>query len=249
MIILKTAREVDSIRKSCSIVAYVLGELYKAIEPGMSTEFLDKMAEELCFQKGGTPAFKNYRDFPFSICSSRDEEIVHGFPSVVSLKAGEILSIDFGVLYKGWYGDAAFTKAIGDHSKKAKKLIKVTKQCLYDGIEMARVGNRLGDIGHAVQTRAELNGFSVVKEFVGHGIGRDLHEDPQILNYGEPDKGVRLKAGMVIAIEPMVCVGAPETHTMPDGWTTVTKDHSLSAHWEHTLVVTDDGPVILTNRD
>ena len=249
MIILKSAKEIDGIRKSCSIVVHVLKELYKAIEPGMSTEFLNRMAEELCFQRGGTPAFKGYRGFPYSICSSRDEEVVHGFPSGVPLKDGEILSIDFGVLYKGWYGDAAFTKAIGHHSVKAAKLIKVTKQCLADGIAQAHVGNRLGDIGHAIQTRAETNGFNVIREFVGHGIGRDLHEDPQVLNYGDAGKGMELKAGMVIAIEPMCVQGTYETHVMPDGWTTITKDHKLSAHWEHTLVITDSGPEILTNRD
>lgn len=249
MIILKTAKEIDGIRKSCSIVAYTLKKLYSAIEPGVTTEFLNEMAEELCFQKGGTPAFRGYRGFPYSICSSRNEEIVHGFPTDVPLKNGEILSIDFGVLYKGWYGDSAFTKAVGHHSVKAAKLIRVTKQCLDDGIAQACAGNRLGDIGNAIQTRAEMNGFNVIREFVGHGIGRDLHEDPQILNYGDAGKGEMLKVGMAIAIEPMVVQGACETHTMPDGWTVITKDHKLSAHWEHTLTITDNGPEILTSRD
>jgi len=249
MIILKTLQEIDGIRKSCSIVSHVLKELYEAIEPGITTEFLNVMAEELCFEKGGTPGFNGYRGFPYSICSSRNEEIVHGFPSKVPLKSGDILSIDFGVLYKGWYGDSAFTKAVGDTSVKARKLIKITERCLYDGIAAAVPGNRLGDIGHAVQTRAEDHGYSVIRDFVGHGIGKELHEDPQVLNYGEKGKGIMLKSGMVIAIEPMVALGTNEIHILPDGWTAITKDHKLSAHWEHTIAILNDGPVILTDRN
>lgn len=249
MVVLKTIEQIDGIKKSCQIVAYVLQELYDNIKPGVSTEFLNTMAEELCFEKGGVPAFKGYRGFPYSICSSRNEEIVHGFPSPMPLVEGEILSIDFGVLYKGWHGDSAFTKGVGEVQPEAEKLIRVTKESLYNGIKAAVPGNRLGDIGHAVQSTAESAGFSVVKEFVGHGIGRELHEDPQVLNYGRPGEGTMLKPGMVIAIEPMVNQGTEKTHTMPDKWTTITQDHKLSAHWEHTIAIFESGPEILTERD
>lgn len=249
MVILKTAQQIDGIRKSCQIVAHVLSEIDKNIKPGVTTAYLNEMAEELCYEKGGTPAFKGYKGFPFALCSSRNEEIVHGFPSPVKLKEGEMLSLDFGVLYKGWYGDSAFTKAVGEVPVKTEKLIKVTWQCLMDGIGQAYTGNTLGDIGFAIQTRAEVYGFNVIREFVGHGIGKNLHEDPQVMNFGEPGKGLKLTEGMVIAIEPMVVMGSNEIHTMPDGWTTITKDHQLSAHWEHTIAVLSDGPEILTIRD
>lgn len=249
MVLLKTTKQIDGIRKSCRIVAFVLKELYENIKPGVSTAFLNEMAEELCFEKGGTPAFKGYRGFPYSICSSRNEEIVHGFPSPMPLIEGEILSIDFGVLYKGWHGDSAFTKGVGKISGPAEKLIQTTRESLYKGIKAAVPGNRLGDVGHAVQSTAESAGFSVVKEFVGHGIGRELHEEPQVLNYGRPGEGLLIKPGMVIAIEPMVNQGTEKTHTMPDKWTTITEDHKLSAHWEHTIAILETGPEILTERD
>ena len=249
MVVLKTAKQIDGIRKSCQIVAFVLKELYKNIRPGVSTQFLNQMAEDLCFEKGGVPAFKGYRGFPYAICSSRNEEIVHGFPSLMPLIEGEILSIDFGVIYKGWHGDSAFTKAVGKVDYDADKLIRVTKDSLYSGIKAAVPGNRLGDVGHAVQSIAEKAGFSVVKEFVGHGIGRELHEEPQVLNYGRPGEGIRIKPGMVIAIEPMVTQGSDKTHTMPDKWTTITEDHKLAAHWEHTIAILETGPEILTERD
>lgn len=249
MIILKLNKEIDGIRNSCKIVSYILRELFKNIEPDVTTNFLNTMAEDLCLQKGGIPAFKGYRGFPYSICSSRNEEIVHGFPSDIPLQSGDILSIDFGVLYKGWYSDSAFTKAVGTVSKKSEKLIKITERCLYDGITAAQPGNRLGDIGYAIQSRAEAHGYSVIRDFVGHGIGKELHEEPQVLNYGSPNTGVKLKPGMVIAIEPMLTLGTGETHTLPDGWTTITKDHTLAAHWEHTIVILENGPEILTTRD
>lgn len=249
MVLLKTTKQIDGIRKSCRIVAFVLKELYENIKPGVSTAFLNEMAEELCFEKGGTPAFKGYRGFPYSICSSRNEEIVHGFPSPMPLIEGEILSIDFGVLYKGWHGDSAFTKGVGKIPGPAEKLIQTTRESLYKGIKAAVPGNRLGDVGHAVQSTAESAGFSVVKEFVGHGIGRELHEEPQVLNYGRPGEGLLIKPGMVIAIEPMVNQGTEKTHTMPDKWTTITEDHKLSAHWEHTIAILETGPEILTERD
>ena len=246
MILLKTCKQIDNIRKSCAIVAYVLNELHNNIKPGITTLSLNNIAEELCLQKKGIPAFKGYKGFPFSVCASRNEEIVHGFPNELLLKDGDILSIDFGVLYKGWYGDAAFTTCVGTTTTEAIELIETTRLCLYDGIKAAVVGNRLGDIGYAIQSRAENNNYNVVREFVGHGIGKNLHEDPQVLNYGSAGVGYALKAGMVIAIEPMLTVGSADTEVLSDGWTTITKDRKLSAHWEHTVVITENGPEILT---
>ena len=249
MIILKTPTQINAMRKSNKIVAYVLRELKKAALPGVTTKYLNEMAEELCFQKGGTPAFKGYRGFPYAICSSRDDEIVHGFPSKIPLKSGELLSIDFGVLYKGWYGDSAFTKGIGKISKKASKIIKIGKECLNNGILAAKAGNTVGDIGHAIQHHAEKNGYNVVREFVGHGIGKNLHEEPQVLNYGERNTGYILKQGTVIAIEPMISSGVATAITLEDGWTTKTSDGELAVHFEHTVAITEKGLEILTNRD
>jgi methionyl aminopeptidase len=249
MIVLKTCKQIDSIRKSCNIVSYVLEELYKNIKPGITTKFLNDMAEELCLQKKGIPAFKGYKGFPFSLCTSKNEVVVHGFPDDVILKDGEILSIDFGVLYKGWYGDSAFTTCVGDVDDKDIDLIETTRLCLYEGIKAAIVGNRLGDIGYHIQNKAESNGYNVVKDFVGHGIGKNLHEEPQVLNYGSLHTGYELKSGMVIAIEPMLTVGSSDTEVLSDGWTTITKDRKLSAHWEHTIAITEEGPEILTIRN
>lgn len=249
MIILKTPSQIDGIRKSCKIVAYVLKELYEAIKPGITTKYLNQMAEELCLERGGTPGFKGYRGFPYSICSSRNEEIVHGFPSDSPLVDGEILSVDFGVLYKGWYGDSAFTKAVGNVDKDVKRLLKTGQECLDLGIKAARPYARIGDISHAVQKHAEKRSYSVVREFVGHGIGRDLHEDPPIPNYGAGNSGSLIKKGMVIAIEPMVCAGHHKTCTLLDGWTTITADKKLAVHFEHTIAITESGTEVLTKRD
>lgn len=246
MVILKTSKEIDAMRKSNRIVGYVLSNLYRTIKPGITTNFLNEMAEDLCFQKGGTPGFKGYRGFPYSVCSSRNEEVVHGFPSNDPLEEGEILSIDFGVLYKGWYGDAAFTKSVGTVDDEKQKLIDSTEKCLYDGIAAAQPWNRLGDIGYAIQRRSEINGYCAIRNFVGHGIGRELHELPQVLNYGRPNEGLLLKPGTVIAIEPMLVTGSNEVETLSDNWTAVTKDRGLSAHWEHTIAITEKGPEILT---
>lgn len=249
MIILKTPSQIDGIRRSCEIVAYVLTELKNSIKPGITTKYLNEMSEELCFQRGGTPGFKGYRGFPYSICSSRNEEIVHGFPSDIPLMEGEILSIDFGVLYKGWYGDSAFTAPVGTVSKETKKLLEVGKACLYEGINTARMYKRIGDISNAVQTYAEKRSYNVVRDFVGHGIGRDLHEEPQVPNFGPKGMGYMLKSGTVIAIEPMVSAGTCEIVTMKDHWTVKTADGMPAVHFEHTVAITENGTEILTKRD
>ena len=246
MILLKTAAQIDGIRKSCKIVAIVLNELKHLIAPGISTAELNKAAEDICYQHNAIPAFKGYRGFPYSICASKNKEIVHGFPNKIPLKSGDIISIDFGVIYKGWYGDAAFTKCVGVAGNKKIKLINITKQCLDKAINKAWPGNRIGDIGFVIQSHAENNGFNVIKDFVGHGIGRDLHEDPQIKNYGARGEGKILKVGMTIAIEPMIVQGTSETLTMNNKWTVVSKDGGLSAHFEHSIVITKEGPEILT---
>ena len=249
MFILKTESQIDSIRKSCQIVAFVLKELKSNIKPGITTEFLNSMAEDLCFQKGATPGFKGYRGFPYSICASRNEEIVHGFPSNIPLQNGDILSIDFGVIYKGWYGDSAFTIPVGVISEDMERLLSVCEKCLFAGINMAKPGNYVGDISNAVQTYAENRSYGVVREFVGHGIGKDLHEDPQVPNLGSKATGPVLKTGTVIAIEPMVSAGTCDIKTMSDGWTAVTADGMPSAHFEHTIAITEHGTEILTKRD
>jgi methionyl aminopeptidase len=249
MIILKTPSQIDGIRRSCEIVAYVLKELKNNIKPGVTTNYLNEMAEDLCLQKGGTPGFKGYRGFPYSICSSRNEEVVHGFPSNNKLVEGEILSIDFGVLYKGWYGDSAFTAPVGIVSKEIKKLLAVGEACLYEGIKVAKAYNRIGDVSHAVQTYAEKRSYNVVREFVGHGIGQDLHEEPQVPNFGPKGRGYMLKPGSVIAIEPMVSAGTCEILTMKDRWTVKTADGMPAVHFEHTVAITNNGTEILTKRN
>jgi len=249
MIILKTTRQINGIRKSCRIVAYILSELKKAIVPGVTTNELNTMSEELCYGRGAIPAFKDYRGFPYSICASRNEEIVHGFSNDIPLVAGDILSIDFGVLYKGWYGDSAFTAPVGKISTETSRLMRVGKECLYRGIEAASAYRRVGDISNAVQTHAEKNNYNIVKGFVGHGIGKNLHEEPQVPNYGTSHTGYILKPGTVIAIEPMLTLGSSDTIILKDGWTTITKDRKLSVHFEHTIAVTEHGTEILTIRD
>lgn len=249
MIILKTLTQIDGIRKSCAITAYVLKELEKNINPGVTTNYLNTLAEDLCYQRGGTPAFKGYKGFPFSICSSLNEVIVHGFPNDNPLKEGDILSVDFGVLYKGWYGDSAFTKGVGKISKEAQRLLDTGKECLYKAIDITRPFCRVGDISNVIQEHVEKNGFNVVRNFVGHGIGRNLHEEPQIPNFGKEHTGLSLKSGSVIAIEPMITAGAYETRILEDGWTAVTQDGKLAAHFEHTIAITSDGVEILTRRD
>jgi len=249
MIILKTKKQINKIKKSCEIVAYILKVLYDKAVPGTTTLDLNNIAEKLCGEEKVVPAFKGYRGYPFSICSSRNQEVVHGFPSNTPLASGEILSIDFGVICDGWYGDSAFTKGIGQIDESAEKLIKVTNECLSIGINSIVAYGRLGDVSRAIQEHAEHNNFGIVREFVGHGIGRELHEDPQIPNYGHAGVGPILKPGLVIALEPMLTEGSNRLVTLTDGWTTVTEDGKLSAHFEHTVAITDDGIEVLTNRD
>jgi methionyl aminopeptidase len=249
MVILKSPREIEKIRFSNQIVAEILGELKEKVVPGIDTLTLNRISEELAARKDAKPAFKGYRGFPFSLCASVNEQVVHGFPSKVPLEEGSILSMDFGIYYNGYYGDSAITIAVGEVSDAAKRLMTVTEAALYVGIGQAVPGKRLSDISHAIQKHVEEAGFSVVRKFVGHGIGKDLHEDPQIPNYGNPGLGVRLKPGMVFAIEPMVNMGGYEVETLEDRWTAVTKDRSLSAHFEHTIAITAGGPVILSDVD
>ncbi len=249
MVILKSPSEIEKISQSNVIVAEILEILQQKVKPGSDTATLDKLSEELALARNASPAFKGYRGYPYSLCTSVNQQVVHGFPSKRLLKEGDILSMDFGIFYNGYYGDAAITVPVGKVSKVAERLMKTTKKALRWGIEQAVPGKRLSDISHAIQSCVEAAGFSVVRKFVGHGIGKALHEDPQIPNYGEPGMGIRLKPGMVLAIEPMVNVGSYEVKTLEDGWTTVTKDGSLSAHFEHTIAVTEDGPVILSTTN
>lgn len=246
MVILKLPDEIEKLRTSNLIVAEILSEIRERVRPGVTTSELDDYCEELCRKKRVKPAFKGYRGYPFALCTSVNGEVVHGMPSDRPLVSGDILSLDFGVNYKEYYGDAAITVPVGAVSDEAKRLLKVTEAGLYDAIRQARAGNRLGDVSSAVQERVESAGFSVVRDFVGHGIGRSLHEDPQIPNYGVRGRGIELKPGMVLAIEPMVNEGSYEVQVLPDGWTVVTKDGKLSAHFEHSVAVTENGPDILS---
>jgi len=235
-------------RRSGHIVRQVLDAVKEAIAPGVSTMDLERVAEHKIRDLGAKPAFKGYYDYPCVLCTSINDEVVHGIPSERRvLKAGDIVSVDTGVVLDGYYGDAAITVPVGDGvSPQLQKLLEVTRESLFKGIEAARIGNTIGDVGAAVQQVVESNGFSVVREFVGHGIGTRLHEDPQVPNYGTPGHGPKLRDGMVLAIEPMVNVGRPETRLLKDKWTAVTEDGSLSAHFEHCVAVTKNGPVILT---
>jgi len=243
---LKNEEELRLLRESNRIVAQVLANLGEAIKPGVTTGELDSMAEMLIRERGAIPAFKGYRGFPASLCTSVNEEVIHGIPGSRRLKEGDIISLDIGVWLNGYYGDAAITVPVGKADADAARLLTVTEKALYEGISEARVGKRIYDISHAIQSCVESNGFSVVRDFVGHGIGRDLHEEPQIPNFGEPHRGPRLEKGMVLAIEPMVNQGTWEVKILPDGWTAVTADGKLSAHFEHTIVVTEDEPLILS---
>ncbi len=249
MVILKSPQEIAKLRKSNQIVAEILRELELKIEPGVSTLFLNNLAERLTLEQNARPAFKGYREYPYTLCTSVNNGVVHGFPSKTALRDGDILSIDFGVLYDGYYGDAAITVGVGKISAVARRLIRATKEALYRGIEKAVPGGRLSDISHAIQSHVERDGFSVVRKFVGHGIGSSLHEEPQIPNFGKPGTGVRLKPGMTLAIEPMVNEKDYDVEILDDGWTAVTKDGRLSAHFEHTIAITDKGSVILSTQD
>ena len=249
MVHLKTEQEISKIRKASQIVARTLQILSEHVQEGITTKELDKIAESEIRKEGGIPAFKGYRGFPATLCVSVNEEIIHGIPSGKKLKKGDIVGLDLGAIWQGFYGDAARTVAVGEISDEARKLTQVTEESLGIGIKQAHDGNRVGDIGYAVQQHVEAHGFSVVREFVGHGIGRSLHEDPQVPNYGKQGHGHRLKPGLVLAIEPMVCMGSNEVRMLEDNWTAVTKDGSLSAHFEHSIAITNNGPVILSSLD
>lgn len=246
MVILRTPAEIEQMRRAGSLVGQVLERLREHVAPGVSTRELDAIAENMICSRGGVPSFKGYRGYPASICASVNNEIIHGIPGDRMLVDGDIVSIDCGAMLGGYHGDAAMTFPVGDVSAEAEKLMTVTREALNAGIAMARLKMRLGDIGNAIQRHVEANGFSVVRDFVGHGIGRHMHEDPQIPNFGPAGMGMRLRTGMVLAIEPMVNAGGHEVVVMDDGWTACTRDGSLSAHFEHTVAITDDGPEVLT---
>ena len=246
MIIHKSPREIEKMRVSCRMVAEVLEMLKELVKPGITTLVLDETAENAVVKQGAQPAFKGYSGYPFSLCCSVNDQVVHGMPCRRELQEGDILSIDFGVLHDGYYGDAAITLPVGTISEKAAELIKVTEESLYAAINAATAANRLSDISHAVQSHVEAYGFSVVRDFVGHGIGKSLHESPQIPNFGPPCTGVKLKPGMVLAIEPMINEKGPDVKVLGDGWTAVTCDGGLSAHFEHTVAITAHGAEILT---
>jgi methionyl aminopeptidase len=246
VITLKTPEEIARMRSAGRIVAEILEILREKVAPGVTSSELDRLAENECRKRKARPAFKGYGGFPFAICASPNEKVVHGFPNTLPLQEGDILSIDFGVVYEGFFGDAAITVPVGRVDKVKERLLRVTEESLHLALRAAEVGNRLSDVSHAVQARVEKAGFSVVREFVGHGIGRQLHEAPQIPNFGPPGQGPLLKAGMTLAIEPMINVGGPGVAILDDGWTAVTLDNQPSAHFEHTVAVTDDGPKILT---
>lgn len=246
MTVLRSDDEIKNIRNAGKIVAQTFEKLKKYVKPGVRTKELDAIAREEILKYNGYPAFKNYKGFPGNICASVNEVVVHGIPSDRKLKAGDIISLDIGVKFKDYFADAAITLGVGGISEMARKIIEVTERALYIGIETARPGNRLFDISSNIQAHVESNGFSVVRAFVGHGIGTKIHEDPEIPNYGRPGTGPRLEAGMVMALEPMVNAGTYEVEILDDGWTTVTKDGRVSAHFEHTIAVREGGAEILT---
>ena len=247
MVTLKTGRELSVMREACRISAGALKKAGEAVEPGVTTGELDRIAEQYILSQGGVPNFKNYEGYPATACISVNNEVIHGIPSNKrKLEAGDIVSIDLGAKFEGYHGDNAATFACGDISPEAKRLMDVTRESLYKGIAAAQTGGRIGDISFAVQSFVEQNGFSVVKEFVGHGIGTHLHEAPEVPNFGNAGHGIRLLPGMTLAIEPMVNAGNYGVKVLPDGWTVLTKDGSLSAHFEHTVAITPDGPVIMT---
>lgn len=250
MIVLKTSRELAIMREAGRISAMALKVAGEAIEPGVSTWEIDRVARKYIESQGAVPSFLGYGGFPASACISVNNVVIHGIPSKRQIvKAGDIVSIDIGAIYEGYNGDNAFTFPCGDISPEAQRLLDATRESLYEGIKQAKAGNRLGDIGSAVQRYVEARGYSVVRDFVGHGVGAKLHEDPSVPNYGTPGRGVRLLPGMTIAIEPMVNQGGHQVQVQKDGWTTVTRDGKLSAHFEHTVAITPDGPVILTRPE
>jgi methionyl aminopeptidase len=246
MIIYKTPQEIAAMRTSNQIVARILGELKALVRPGVKTRDLDAFAENRTREMGATPAFKGYRGYPASLCTSVNEEIIHGIPSSRVLKDGDIIGLDFGVLFEGFYGDAAVTVPVGEISPQTQRLIAVAETAFFKGIAQMKMGNRISDISHAIQVYVESKGFSVIRSFVGHGIGYSLHEEPQVPNFGPPGRGPKIKEGLTLAIEPMIAMGNWEEEVLGDGWTAVTKDKSLSAHFEHTVAMTAGGVEILS---
>jgi methionyl aminopeptidase len=248
VIVCNSPAELGKMRAANQLVAQILEDLAAMVAPGVTTAHLDAVAEAKVRAAGAEPAFKGYRGYPATLCASVNEQVVHGIPSGKPLVAGDIVSLDMGVKLDGYYGDSAVTVPVGAVSEDVRALLRVTQEALAKGIVQVKIGGRVSDIGHAIQAYVEAHGFSVVREFVGHGIGASLHEEPQIANYGEPGRGPRLAEGMTLAIEPMVNMGRPAVKVLADGWTAVTKDGSLSAHFEHTVAVTKDGPLVLTMR-
>ncbi|KPK99106.1 MAG: methionine aminopeptidase [Omnitrophica WOR_2 bacterium SM23_72] len=247
MIPIKSENDLKMLKDSGRILAMALEKVQELIQPGLTTAEIDRLAEELVVREGAQCAFKGYKGFPASVCTSINEEIVHGIPGNRRLKEGDIISLDLGVNFKGYFSDAAVTLPVGRVSPYLRKLIEVTRGALFKGIKQARIDNNLSDISHTIQLHVEKNGYSVVRQFVGHGIGFQLHEEPEIPNFGRPHQGPRLKKGMVFAIEPMVNMGTWESEVLENGWTAVSKDKSPSAHFEHTVAITERGPQILTN--
>jgi len=249
-VFLKSPKEIEILKKANAIVMEILLALKEEVRPGVCTFEFEEIALRLCEKKKVQPAFKGYRGYPYALCVSVNEEVVHGMPRKDKfLKEGDIVSFDFGVIYEGFVGDAAITVGVGKISDLAQRLIKVTEEALERAIEKARIGYKIGDISFAIQSTVEKEGFNVIRDFVGHGIGRSLHEPPEIPNYGKPGRGLRLEPGMVLAIEPMVSAGTWEVKILEDGWTAVTKDGSLAAHFEHSVAITSSGPVILSKID
>jgi len=246
MVVIKSKAELELMSVPCKIVAEVLEKLEEYIKPGLSTLDVDKFVENIISSRDALPSFKGYRGYPASICASVNEVVVHGIPSQRVIQEGDIISVDVGAYKNGFHGDAARTYAVGKISDASERLIRVTKESFFKGIEKAVDGGRLTDISHAVQVHVESNGYGVVRDFFGHGIGRELHEEPTIPHYGKPNRGLRLRAGMVLAVEPMVTAGYYGVKTLKDGWTAVTEDGSLAAHYENTVAITTEGPKILT---
>ena len=246
MIILKTPREIELLREAGRIVALVHEELKKAIVPGVTTKEIDKLAEKIIRDNNATPSFKGYGGFPGSVCTSVNEMVIHGIPGKLKLKEGDIISVDVGACYQGYHGDSAWTYRVGKISEEAERLLKVTEESLYKGLEQAKPGNHIGDISAAIEDYVAKNGYTSPEDYTGHGVGSKLHEDPMVPNYGKKGHGPLLKVGMVIAVEPMVHIGKKDVKVLNDGWGVVTNDHSLAAHYEHTIVITNDGYEILT---
>lgn len=250
MIILKSKREIEIMRKGGTILYNILCDLLKEVKEGVESSYIDILAEKLMESYNVKPAFKGYRGYPYSVCVSINDEVIHGFPIKEKVfKEGDVVSIDIGIIYEGYYSDMAYTVPVGDVDDKKRKLLETGEKILFQGISEAIIGNRIGNISNAIETNALKNGYSVVKDFIGHGIGRKLHEEPEVPNFGSKDNGPILKDGMVIAIEPMICMGKGEVYVTNDGWTVKTKDREISVHFEHTVAITENGPLILTLPD